>query len=66
MLKLKHNQPRVKPIIQERSSRRSPVLRLAGWLRRRLTRDCAAGVWTLSRDGKLACESLRAELGGSD
>jgi hypothetical protein len=31
--------------------------RLASWLRRALGRKCASGVWTLSPDGKLLCES---------
>jgi hypothetical protein len=33
------------------------VQRLGAWLRRRLGRACAAGLWTLSPDGKLGCES---------
>jgi hypothetical protein len=34
---------------------------LRGWLRRALRRGCAAGLWTLSPDGKLQCESLGPE-----
>jgi hypothetical protein len=28
------------------------------WFSRRARRNCADGLWTISRDGKLVCESL--------
>src|SRR5689334_14401367 len=34
---------------------RGHARRLGAWLRRRFGRACAAGLWTLSPDGKLGC-----------
>jgi len=33
-------------------------LRFGGWLARMIRRSCTGGMWTISRDGKLNCESL--------
>jgi hypothetical protein len=41
--------------------RRHGVARLAGWVRRALGRDSGGGLLTPTPDGKLSCESLRAE-----
>ncbi len=32
--------------------------RFGGWLSRMIRRSCSGGMWTISRDGKLICESL--------
>jgi hypothetical protein len=39
------------------------VRRLRAWLWRTLGRRCATGLWTMSPDGKLNCESWSAEAG---
>jgi hypothetical protein len=36
------------------------------WLWRAIGRRCATGLWTLSPDGKLHCESLRAKTRHTD
>jgi len=38
-------------------------LRFGGWLARIIRRSCSNGLWTISRDGKLVCESLCSRLG---
>ena len=38
-------------------------LRFGGWLARMIRRSCSNGMWTISRDGKLVCETLCCKLG---
>jgi len=52
---------RVEADLQEAGNYAGHVRRLGAWLRRRLGRACTGGLWTLSRDGKLGCESWCAE-----
>ena len=52
---------RIEATLQDGAERAGRVRRLGAWLRRRLGRACAAGLWTLSLDGKLACESWQPE-----
>ena len=37
-------------------------LRLGEWLARMIRRSCSNVMWTISRDGKLVCESLCSRL----
>jgi hypothetical protein len=37
-------------------------LRFGEWLARMIRRSCSNGMWTISRDGKLVCESLCCRL----
>jgi hypothetical protein len=37
-------------------------LRFGEWLARIIRRSCSNGMWTISRDGKLVCESLCCRL----
>jgi hypothetical protein len=59
MYRLNHDdiETRVEVTLQDGADRVGRVRRLGAWLRRRLGRACRAGLWTLSPDGKLACES---------
>ena len=41
-------------------------LLFGGWLSRMIRRSCTSGLWTISRDGKLVCESLRSKCGQPD
>jgi hypothetical protein len=68
MFRLKHNdiEPRDEVTSQDRAERAGRMRRLGGWLRRRLGRERIAGLWTLSPDGKLDCESWPAEGGRPD
>jgi hypothetical protein len=63
MFRLDRNdiEPRIEATPQDGFDRAGRVRRLGAWLRRRLGRACAAGLWTLSPDGKLACESWQAD-----
>jgi hypothetical protein len=54
-------EPRVEATSQDGFEIWSRVQRISSWLRRRLGRACAAGLWTLSPDGKLGCESWRTD-----
>jgi hypothetical protein len=51
---------------QNGAGSRSRIWRLGGWLGRAVGRGCASGLWTLSPDGKLRCESLRVDSGECD
>jgi hypothetical protein len=43
----------------EASPQLSTRLRIfGGWLSSLIRRSCTGGMWTISRDGKLVCESL--------
>ena len=63
MFRLNHDdiEPRVEATSQDGSEIWNRVQRISSWLRRRLGRACAAGLLTLSPDGKLSCESWRAD-----
>jgi hypothetical protein len=37
-------------------------LQFGEWLARMIRRSCSNGMWTISRDGKLVCESLCSRL----
>jgi len=41
-------------------------LRFGSWLARIIRRSCSNGLWTISRDGKLVCETLCYKLGQPD
>ena len=51
---------------QGRARSSMSIWRLGAWLPRMIRRSCAAGMWTISRDGKLGCEPLSSELGQPD
>jgi hypothetical protein len=40
--------------------------RFGGWLSRMIWRSCTGGMWTMSRDGKLGCETLYSDPGQPD
>jgi hypothetical protein len=68
MLQLKHDDIKsgADLEIQAGDGSRTRIWRIGEWLGRVVGRGCATGLWTLSPDGKLRCESLRAEPGDSD
>jgi hypothetical protein len=35
--------------------------RFSSWLSSMIRRNCTGGMWTISRDGKLVCESLACD-----
>ena len=65
MRKLKHDGIKYRADLQAQggAGSRGRIWRLGGWLGRAVGRGCSSGLWTLSPDGKLRCESLRAEPG---
>ena len=60
MANLKHDNPQAHAIGSS-AVRGRGIARLAGWVRRALGRESGGGMLTLTLDGKLSCESLRAE-----
>ena len=60
MSNLKHESS--KPEIAYGSQGRAQAIlspwRFGGWVARLIKRSCSGGMWTISRDGKLMCESL--------
>src|SRR5882724_3061701 len=65
MLKLKHDdiEATVEATASAGPGRKRRVRWLGGWLWRALGRQCTAGLWTMTPDGKLNCESWRVEAG---
>jgi hypothetical protein len=46
---------------QRGAQSRLSIGRFGGWISRLVRRSCAGGLWTISRDGKLMCDSFGCE-----
>ena len=68
MRKLKHDEIKYGADLQAQggAGSRNRLWRIGGWLGRAVGRSCAGGMWTISPDGKLRCETLRSEAEEAD